>query len=139
MAQNEEDHRDADHRDADHREAVQDEEAQSAVLHREADQREADQRVEVAQVSPVQVEPSHLPPDQAVLLEVAAHQVAGRHGTPCTSISPVRATPAASRTTESPRAAAIDPCPVDLGKDWIEAARLAVAVVLPPSILEAVT
>ena len=111
--------------------------AQLAVLHREADHREADQRVEVAQVSPVQVLPSHLPPDQAVLPEEASHQAAGFQVLPCTSISPVRATPAASRTTESPRAAAIDPCPVDLGKDWIEAARLAIAVALWPLILEA--
>jgi len=108
------------------------------VLHREADHREADQLEEVAQVSPVQVVPIHSPRDQAVLAEVAAHQAAGLQGVPCTSISPVRATPAASTISESPRASLMDPCPVDLGKDWIEAARLAIAVALWPLMREAV-
>jgi hypothetical protein len=51
------------------------------------------------------------------LAEVDAHHVAGFQGIPCTSISPVRPTPAASTMTASPRAAWIDPDPVALGKD----------------------
>ena len=96
-------------------------EDQSAVLHLEEDQREEDQREELrppeagSQLSPVQVAPRHSPPDQDVRVDVACHQAAGSQVLPCTSTSPERSFPPESTTTDPPRAASIDPCPVELG------------------------
>ncbi len=127
--QRDEDQREEDHRDEDQREEDQREESQPASLQRDEDQRDEDQREEARpldagnQSSPVQVTPSHLPPDQADKLEVACHQAAAFQGVPWTSISPERSLPSASTRTDPPRAASIDPCPVELGKSWTAAAR----------------
>ena len=136
--QNESDQREEDHREEDHREEDHREEDQPAVLQREEDQREEDQREELsppevaAQSSPVQVAPSHCPPDQDDNVEVACHHVAGSQVLPCTSTSPVRSLPAESTRTDPPRAASIDPCPVEFANDWTAAARRVVAVLSVP-------
>ena len=117
------DQREADQREADHRDASQRLVVQSASDHREADHREADQRAAshcefvqspvLAHVEPVQVAPFHVPPFQADRLDDAAHHVAGFHGMPCTSTSPEMTWPLASTRSFPPRAASIEPWPVD--------------------------
>jgi hypothetical protein len=118
-----EDHLAEDHRAEDHR----------AEDHRAEDHRAEDQPAEAgSQLLPVQVTPSHLPSDQADKVEVACHQAAGFQVLPCRSISPDKMLPSASTSQDPPRAASIDPCPVELGNPWTAAARRVAAALLVP-------